>query len=297
MGRWVRQGDMGRKAAGLACLALLSAACDSPPPPALDLPARSVDAMGGQELAHELGGLDLGAREARIYREIAGGNVPTWMRELRPVRLREQLDGVEHDLTFWVTPDYLSIGSDEDYLLVPLSPRTAQRVADLVGGSLPTPRMVDAIWRAAERRLSPQRLAPRDSIESVRSVEYYDRHTSVILAQRMLKGTPAGAFVAGHKKDVVLSPELETNPGKVAVYGMHGPDGTPTQRLSTVAEEGFVYYNHGVRLVLRDVVVDGITRDLAELLVDPAWAPLLSRAGAMQRAGYPLREEAVDAQD
>jgi hypothetical protein len=252
--------------------------------------------MGGEELARALGSLDLEMREARIYREIADGNVPTWLRELRPVRLRAPLDGVEHELTFWVTPDYLSIGSDDDYLLVPLSPQTAQRVADRVGATLPTPRMVDATWLAAERRLSPQRLSPRDSIESVRSVEYYDRHTSVIVAQRMLKGTPPGAFVAGHKKDVVLSPEVEANPGKVAVYGMHRPDGTPRQRLSTVAEADFVYYNHGVRLVHRDVVVDGVIRDLAELLVDPEWAPLLSRAGALERAGYPLDEDPV-AQD
>ena len=290
---WVTQDDIRRNAAWLACLAVLSAACDSPASRVLGLPPRATEALGGEDLAWELGELDLEARERRIYEEIAAGNVPTWMRDLRPVRIRAPLDGAEHELLFWVTPDYLSIGSDDDYLLVPLSPGTAQRVADLVGASLPTPRMVDAIWMAADRRLSPQRLAPRRSIESVRSVEYYARHTSVILAQRMLKGTPPGAFVAGHKKDVVLSPEIEANPGKVAVYGMHAPDGTPTQNLSTVAEEGFVYYNHGVRLVDREVVVDGVTRDLAELLLDPGLAPLVSRAGALARAGYPVAPEVV----
>lgn len=293
MRRSTSRGNVATRAAWLACILLPAAACEPPPPQVLELPPRSESALGGQELARALGSLDVEAREARIYREIAAGNVPTWLRELRPVRIRAALDGAEHEVLMWVTPDYLSIGADDDYLLVPLSPRTAQRVADLVGASLPTPRLVDAIWMAADRRLSPQRLAPSRSIESVRSVEYYARHTSVILAQRMLKGTPPDAFVAGHKKDVVLSPEIEANPGKVAVYGMHGPDGTPNQRLSTVAEEDFVYYNHGVRLVNREVFIDGVARDLADVLLDPELAPLVSRAGVLTRAGYAVDEDAA----
>lgn len=296
MRRRVTQSDIGRRAAGLVFLSLSLAACESPPRRVLDLPPRPADALGGEALAEQLEGLDLQAREARIYDEIARGNVPSWMRGLRSVHMITELGGNDHELIFWVTPDYLSIGSNQDYLMVPLSPRTAQRVADLVGASLPTTRMVDAVWMAAERRLSPQRLAPQDSIESVRSVRYYERHTSLISAQRMLKGVPPDAFVAGHKKDVVLSPEVETIPGRVAVYGMHGPDGTPTQELSTVTEEGFVYYNHGVRLVDREIVVDGVTRDLADLLVDPDWTPLLSRGRALTRAGYPPDDE-VDVED
>ncbi len=243
--------------------------------------------MDGAELAEQIRALPLREREARIVDEIVAGNVPGWMRELRPVRVRPTLDGRRHEVLFWVTSDYLSVGSDDDYLLVPLSPRTAQRLADRLNGSLPTPAMVDAAWAAADVRLAPQRIAPRDSIESVRTVEYFERHTSLILGQRMLKGVEPHEFVAGHKKDVVISPLLAASPGKVAVYGMHRPDGTPNQELSTVSEAEWVYYNHGVRLVHRRVLVDGVERDLHELLQDPVTAGLLSPAGPIATPRYP----------
>lgn len=230
--------------------------------------------------------MDLADREEQIYQEIASGNVPSWMREMRPIRMERSLNGINHQVTFWVTPDYLAVGSDEEYLLVPLSPRTAQRIADLLEASLPTPSMVDEVWRAADARLAPQRIPPQDSVQSVRTVKHYSRHTSVILGQRMLKHVRPGALVAGHKKDIVLVPEVLSDPGSVAVYGMHGTDGTPTQGLSTSGRSEWVYYNHGVRLVDRRIVIDGIERDLTQVLQDPDLAGLLSAAGPMGEPRY-----------
>lgn len=277
-----------RFAAGTAVMLFSTWTCDSHRPgPTLDLPPRPTDAASGRELARDLASLDVAAREERISREVFNGNVPTWLRELRPVVMTRELEGRAHEVVFWVTSDYLAVGSDNDFLLVPLSPQTAQRIADRLDASLPTPLMVDAVWLAADARLAPQRLAPQDSIGSVRTVEYFLRHTSVINGQRLLRRVAADALVAGHKKDVVLSPALAANPGKVAVYGMHQTDGTPTQRLSTVAQDGWVYYNHGVRLVHRRIMLDGASLDLQTVLRDPSLARLLSDAGAMAEPWYP----------
>lgn len=269
--------------------ALVCIACEPAiPAPVLDLPQRQVGSASGTEIADSARTLGLDAREELIFAEVARGNVPTWLRHLRQVELTGEVKGQEHQVVFWVTPDYVAVGSESDYLLVPLSPQMAQRIADLLGASLPTPRMVDAVWKSARVRLAPQRIQPQDSVESTRTVEHIVRHNSVIQGQRTLRRVAPDDFVAGHKKDIVLSVTLSANPGKVAVYGWHRPDGTPNQTLSTVATDSLVYYSHGVRLVHNRILVDGVSRDLTTVLRDPELAPLLSDAGAMAEARYPL---------
>ncbi|MCI0434508.1 MAG: hypothetical protein L0271_12840 [Gemmatimonadetes bacterium] len=270
----------------LRCAILLVLACDpGARAPALDFPARPRAAAGGVEIARDVRDLQLEAREDRIFAEVARGNVPTWLRELRPVEMVRAIDGREHDVTFWVTPDYLAVGSDTDAFLVPLSPRTAQRIADLVGGSLPTPPMVDAIWAAASVRLVPIRLNRDDS---TRTVAYFERHDRLVHAQRMLHDVPPGTFVAGHKLDVVLSARLSGNPGNVAVYGWHFPDGQPIQNLSTALPESRVGYSHGIRIVHPGILVDGVSMDLLDVLRDPELAPLLSDDGPIAEPRYPV---------
>jgi hypothetical protein len=263
---------------------LLCLACDpGARAPVLDLPHRPSDAPGGAEVARDIRALDLEAREERIYTEISQGNVPTWLRQLRRVEITREVDGRKHRVTFWVTPDYLAVGSDSDFFLVPLSPQMAQRIADLVGGSLPTPRMVDAVWASARFRLAPIRITPD---EFMTTVQYFERHDRLVRAQRWLHGVRPGVFVAGHKLDVVLSTTLSANPGKVAIYGWHRPDGQPIQHLSTALRDSRVAFSHGIRLVDRGILIDGARRDLADVLRDPELAPLLSDDGVIAEARY-----------
>lgn len=271
-----------------ACLAALFALACGPavPDPIVDLPERPSDAPTGEEVARAVRGLNIEAREARIYTEIAQGNVPEWSRRMRRVDMRREVDGSEHEVSFWATPDYLAVGSDTAFFLFPLSPQTGQRVADLVNASLPTVPMVDAVWARARRRLAPITIEPdRD----MTTVEYFEHHENLVQGQRMLQTVPRGALVAGHKKDVVLSTTLSANPGRVAIYGWHRLDGRPIQVLSTVLNDTWVDYSHGIRLVDRTVLIDGERRDLAEVLRDPSLAPLFSDGGVITSARYPLQ--------
>jgi len=202
----------------------------NPPAPELDLPPRPGDALGGAEVSLTIRDLDLTAREERIIAEIVGGNVPAWLRRLEPVEISEEIGGLEHRVTFWATPDYLAVGSDSNYVHVPLSPQAAQRIVDLVGGSLPTPKMVDAIWAAARVQFAPIRIGPGDSMATV---SFFERHDRLLRGQAMGYDVSPGEFVAGHKLDIVLTPSLSETPGKVALYGLHLPDGQPVQPLYT----------------------------------------------------------------
>lgn len=264
---------------------LLCAACGpGVDRPTLDLPDRPADAPGGDAIVHDIRGLDLAAREDRIFEEVASGNVPGWLRRLKPVELSGQVAGRTHHVTFWVTPDYLAVGSGDDHLLIPLSARTAQRIADLTGGSLPTPLMVDAIWAAADLRVEPIRFRPD---EFMRSVNYIERHNGLVRAQLMVYNESPGVFLAGHKLDVVITASLSEHPGEIAIYGWHHSNGTPVQSLYVGATDSLVAFSHGVRLVHRAVLVDGVPRDLHDVLGDTALASILSAGGVIAQARYP----------
>jgi hypothetical protein len=260
------------------CTVLLAVGCDAAgSAPALDLAPRPTSAPGGAEIARDVGPLDPEAREERIYREISRGNVPGWLRRLERVEMTAESDGQRHRVTFWVTPDYLSVGSDSDFLRIPLSPQTARRVADLVGASLPTPHMIDAIWSAARARLTPIRIRPDEFMATVR---YYERHDRLIEAQRWLRGVPAGDFVAGHKVDLVNPAARAVDSASGAIYGWHRPDGRPIQPLYVLSGAERIPYNQGVRLVHRRILIDGAERDLIDVLNDPELAPLLGGASS-----------------
>jgi hypothetical protein len=235
---------------------VLCIACGpAPEGPTLDLPPRPADAPGGEEIYRAIGDLDPRAREELIYREVARGNVPGWLRRLRPVEIQAEIDGETRTVTISVTPDYLALGSDDDHFYVPLSGRTAQRIAGLTGTAPPTPDMVDAIWAAARVRLIPIRIPPDEHMATVR---VFRRHDRLVQAQRRQHGARAGDLLAGHKLDVVLLSAAPPDQAELGVYGWHHRDGTPIQPPHPLADETPPHFSMGLRLVHRRILVDGV---------------------------------------
>lgn len=247
----------------------------------LDVPPRSPLALSGSAFAETLDGLKLEEREARIVAEVLQGNMPEWLRELQPVRIASS-DSHRH-ITCWVTPDYLAVGSDTDYLLVPLTPQAAQHIADSLNMSLPTPKIVDATWENATLKMVPEPISPSPEMTTV---PVFWRHSVTVYEQRRRAATPMGDLVAGHKKDVVVTRTLAVNPGRVAIYGWHKPNGEPIQPLYLGHTDRWVDYSHGVRLVSRSIEVDGATKDLWNALRDPAFATMLSSEGVIEQPWY-----------
>jgi hypothetical protein len=264
-----------RRTALAACASLLLHGGCTPPAegPALELPPRPSNAPGGAAIAEALRDVDFERREQTIYNEVARGNVPTWLRRLHPVSVTGAAGDAVHAVTFWVTPDYLAVGSDDDFFFIPVSPGLAQRIAGLAGASLPTPAMVDAAWAAARVRLNPIRIRPD---EFIRSVPYFERHNSLVQAQRRLHRAPPGTFVAGHKLDVVIGDPQDGAAG-FGLYGWHHLDGTPIQPFHALDADSEPLFSAGLRLAHRIITVDGAERDLAGALRDSSVARLLHR--------------------
>lgn len=241
-------------------------------PPVLSLPARPAGAIGGAEFARRTASLSSAERDREVVAELERGNVPSFLRHLTPVKLTPSSGRTA--ATIWVTPDYLAIGSDDDFLYVPLTYYSATAVANSFGCVLPTPRMVDAIYEQSAHHLKP---APLPAGPLMRSNLYLSQHQQRIDVQRF--GLPLGDLISGHKKDLVLSNRLSQVPGRVAIYGWHRAPHDPIQPLSTVHGAQYVDYSHGVRLVSATVEVGGRPRSIYDALQDSQVAPVLSREG------------------
>ncbi len=266
---------MGRKLVFAGLVALVGAPVAGQ---SLDLPPRRPSAPGGKAFALSIAGLPRAERERTIFAEFMAGNVPPFLRTLVPVAVAAgSVKG-----SYLVTPDYLAIGSDDDYFLTPLTPQTAQAIADRLECVLPTAKMVDDIYAQATVKLVPAPIPPSPAMTTVAE---FLRHNATVAAQR--GGPRPGVLVAGHKKDVVITNRVLSARTKVAIYGWHRPGGKPIQPLYTGHLASWVDYSHGIRLVSRRMTVDGVATTIDKVLAAPQLSPLVSNEGVMLQARYP----------
>ncbi len=253
----------------------------------VDLPQRKPGEVSGGPVAEKVQTLERSKREEIIVTEILDGNVPDSWRRFVEVTVTRTNAGTVHRLTMAVAPDYLAVGTDADGWLTPLSPQAAERIADQLGCMLPTRRMVDDIYAAATVKLEPLAMTPGPEMTTVPA---FAAHNELVRKQRatLAAGPRPGELVAGHKKDVVLTPRLATSSGKVAIYGWHRLNGQPIQSLYLGHTDAWVDYSHGIRLVRREMTLDGVKTTADAILADPAKAFLLSDEGVIASARYGL---------
>jgi hypothetical protein len=243
------------------------------------IPARAAGALTGREFARSVWDLSGPARDARVIAQLVEGNIPSFLRHLVPVTVRGEAPQGTTRVTVCVLPDYLAVGSDSDFLYVPLGLQAALEIAARFGDVLPTPKLVDAIYATSPVKLIPEPLAPTDAM---RSTAYVLQHTELIDLQRALYPEPLGTLTSGDKKDLVLTDRLWEVPGRVAIYGWQRASGRPIQPLSTFHGARYADYSHGVRLVSRIVYVNGVVSTIDDVLANRELAPLLSREGPLQ---------------
>lgn len=235
--------------------------------------------LTGSLFLQETATLSRAAREGAIYEAITASVVPSFARTFVDVPLAADA----HRATICVAVDYAAIGVDDDFVRIPMSPITAQRLADRLGLLLPTKKLVDAIYAAATVKLAPSPLPPGPQMMSN---DYYRRHHEAIEKQRAGRA----GLIAGHKKDVVVTNRLVARPDRVAIYGWHQLDGRPIQPLSLVHEASYADYSHGIRFVQPTMVVEGQERALADVARDPELCALVSDEGPLRsmRAAAPF---------
>lgn len=238
-------------------------------------------------MEEKLNGLSGKEREDFIVKEITeNGNYPKFLLNFVPVKVQAIVESLNVEIIYYVSPDYLSLGTEVDFIRVPMRPKHAQKVLDHLGCILPTKRMVDQIYQAAEIKVSPQPINHLTYSGSASSTYLMSNRMINEQLAKMPEYKP-GMLLAGHKKDIVLTNQLLSKKGKVAIYGWHRKEkGTPIQPLYLGHGDFYVDYSHGVRLVNQFCVVNGVTMDLREVLGDKKLGPLLTGSDPLKVFEY-----------
>ena len=161
---------------------------------------------------------------------------PVGLAELPPVC---EWPVVELDGERWrVAPVYLA----------PVSRAQAVALAESYGCELPTAALVDAIWAAADLRLSPNHLtrdyrSPKDMVAYSEQAVAIEREIARTLDP---EGRDSFELLAGSHKDFARMPD-----GRVDLYGWHTLRGVPIEKGRTSHGAGYVDYSQGLRLVRR----------------------------------------------
>lgn len=250
----------------------------------IPMPPRPRSASGGHAFARSLRALDRDAREAAVTQEILRGNFPEHLRKFVSVRIpfRDPHTRKWGTAILEVMPDYLAVGSDQDFVTMPMTPDSAQKIADRFGCILPTPTIVDAIYRSAALRLRPKTFAPGPTMVNV---DTFVKHNDTLDPQRRVRRR--GTLVAGHKKDVVLTARLTAQPDRVAIYGWHRSAGRPIQPLSLVHGKTYADYSHGIRLIRQTVVVNNRPMHIQDVFRDAGLARIVTTDGGRTPLRYP----------
>ncbi len=246
----------------------------------LPLPPRNAAAPVGSRLCAALVSLSRSAREDTLLNQISSGNIPDFLRRMVPVTTTKTISGTTYTLQYFVTPDYLAVGHDSDYVFMPMTPLLAQKIADGTNCILPTATMVDQIYAAANVKLRPQPIPPDADMDKVpRFIQHNDSVKT--LRVPLLSEFPLGSLVGGTKKDVVIDIKVRSRlkaavPKPVVIYGWHQINGVPIQPTYNGHGETYADYSHGIRLVQRTGKINGADISLTDILQDSAFHSLIS---------------------
>lgn len=240
----------------------------------IHIPDRPHNAMSGSEFLKSTYGMSGPKREQAIAQAIKHGNVPTSSRKevLVPLEMTTKA-GYTIRAQVAVSCGFLAIGSDEDFIDIPMNFRTASNLSRELGFTLPTRRLVESIAKHSSIVLGkPRRHGPK----MVSSESYLLYQMSL---REQLRSIPADHLVAGYKKNIVLSNRLLQKPGAIAIFGWKNKYGKWIQSVSTRHKDSYVDYSHAVRMVGETVWVEGKAWSIYDIALDPVLHKLVSDEG------------------
>ena len=196
-------------------------------------------------------------------------------------------------ITYKVMPDYITI----DGIRVPMSGKTAQKVADFFGMHLPTTKQSRQIWENADVKIRPTPLSAGGKIgnkyysgQEVVNHKISDSDSALaysnLIQKEIQQHKGPKNLIAGHMKDIV-APE---NPNKLGLYGWWGKDGKPLEPSKVTSHDTNLHseYGAGTRLVDDTVKLelpDGSVKftSIRNVLNDPTLFSAISESKGVKR--------------
>ena len=183
--------------------------------------------------------------EAVLVEAVRAGlhDEPQW------VTIENQFRG--HRAKIRVSSDALKINA----VRADLSAVGAQQVADALGTILPTPTILDRIWKQATIKFAPCNMTPDEKMHSNERMLQHSRCVDERIAGR-------SGLAANVGKDWVLTNALDRESGMAANYGWFRRGQRPIQTVGTRHDKVYADYSQIVRLVNPTVNVDGRDMDI-----------------------------------
>lgn len=239
----------------------------------VNLPSRSPSAVGGMDfLKSNINVPPNSRREDLFANEFLAGNVPEFLRTTEEISVTVGND----TLKYYVLRNFLCVGSDSDYVHVPLEPGTAKKIASLLGCMLPTPKMAYQIWQNSGLKLTPSPNGPPYTGVQQLTSKLIEHELRV---KKQMSNCSTVQIIAGHKKDIVLCRRLVLDLSRVAIFGWWYPDGKKIQPLNSVShDKNYKDYSHGTRLVHQVGMLNGNECNLFDIL-NSVYSELISDEG------------------
>jgi hypothetical protein len=131
-------------------------------------PAGATEASGyptGSEFMAQIMNKSGAEREAMILAQLQKGNIPDFLRQFKVVEVEfTAKDGSVHNMMVSVMPDYLAIGSNDDHVLIPMTPRPPRPSPISSATACPRPpwwTTSSSQRKSRSRPTSPARTRPR----------------------------------------------------------------------------------------------------------------------------------------
>ncbi len=247
----------------------------------LNIPVTTTQRITGSDFFEKVTTSNWKERDSLAVKEILSGNFPSFLKKFTSVNSQiKDSTGKVHRAIFFVSPDYLSVGTDNNWARIPLTAMAAQKIADSFNCFLPTRKIVDLIYQQAIVKLKPVAMfAFRDS-----SVTMWQHH---LIIEGLRKGRKG--LIAGIKKDVVISGSILRNmkQNREAIYGWHQLNNKPIQALYTGHINWWVDYSHGVRLIYKKIIVDGKELDFTDVMKSSIYKNLVCDEDYCDFFSYP----------
>src|SRR5687768_7827381 len=103
-------------------------------------PQRNEHAVTGTEFYKQAFPMKWQQRDSFVLKEVLSGNIPAFLKKFTRIETEITDSSASRKIKaeYFVAPDYLSIGSNEDWARINITPRAAQKIADSLGCFLPT---------------------------------------------------------------------------------------------------------------------------------------------------------------
>src|SRR5215207_8516161 len=123
----------------------------------IQIPAGQANTLSGSNFYKTAYPFTWQQRDSLVLQEVLAGNIPSFLKNFVPVHVQvvDSVTGKTIKAIYYVAPDYLSLGANDDWARVNITPMAAQKIADSFHCFLPTRKIVNDIYKAATVKLEP----------------------------------------------------------------------------------------------------------------------------------------------